>query len=124
MPSPIIFSTLGMVRPLSLVELQLHPSTANTPMAASFIRLTDSQLLRYGLHRTPTRHKFTPKCTVQPKLAQLSSKEGTQPSATLSYLNPSKLKRKRMNHSFVLSSSNWDAHEDPIYGYTRTDFEG
>ena len=28
-----------------------------------------------------------------------------------------------MDHSFILSSSNWDAHEDPIYGYTRTDFD-
>ena len=116
-------STLGMVRPLTLVGLRLHPSSANTPTSASFMPLTDSQLLRYGLHSKPTRRKSTPECAVHPKLSRLSSKESTQPSATLSYLDPSKLKRKRMDISFILSSSNWDAHEDPIYGYTRTDFD-
>ena len=116
-------STLGMVRPLSLLELQLHPSVANTPTSGSFRQLTGAQLLRYGLTSKPKRLQSTPKYTVQPKLSQPSSKEGTQHSDTLSYLDPSKLKRKRIDHSFVLTSSNWDAHEDSIYGYTRTDFD-
>ena len=86
------------------------------------MRLPDSQLLRYGLPRAPKRHKATSKRAVQLKLAQLSSKEDMQSSAALPYLDPSALKRNRVDLSFVLSSSNWDAHEGPVYGYTCTSF--
>ena len=119
-------STLGMVRPLSTLEQQLHLGMANTPTSGSFVkklRLTDSQLLRYRLTTKPKTPKSKPKYTVQPRLSQPPSNGGTRPSDTLSYLDPAKLKRKRMDDSFILSSTNWDAHEDPIYGYTRTDFD-
>ena len=115
-----------MVRPLSSLEQQLHPSMANTPTSASFVkklRLTEAQLLRYSLSNTSKPLKSKPKYTVQPRLFRPPSNGGTRPSDTLSYLDPAKLKRKRMDDSFVSSSTNWDAHEDPIYGYTRTDFD-
>ena len=110
-PSPI--SILGMVRPLSSLEQQLHPSMANTPTSASFVkklRLTEAQLLRYSLSNTSKPLKSKPKYTVRPRLFRPPSNGGTRPSDTLSYLDPAKLKRKRMDDSFVSSSTNWDAH--------------
>ena len=52
-----------------------------------------------------------------------SSVEVVRPSAPLSYLDPSKLKRKRLSVGFVSSAATWDVHQHPVYGYTNTDFD-
>ena len=94
------------------------------PTSASCMQLSPSMLLRYGLKRLkrkqPKQRSVTG--TVKPRLPS-SSVELVQPSATLSYLDPSKAKRKRLSVNYSSSAVIWDAHDDPVYGYTNTAFD-
>ena len=113
---------LGLVRPLTPFELCLHSSVANAPTSASYMRLSPSMRQHYGLQKPSKQRKVKKRSAVQQGQPS-SSVEAVRPSVPLSYLDPSKLKRKRLSVGFVSSAATWDAHQHPLYGYTDTDFD-
>ena len=100
--------------------MYLHADMANTPTSASFMQLSPSMGLRYGFKRSNLKQKLSKVAT--PRLPS-SSVELVQPVATLSYLDPSKAKRKRLSVNYSSSAVVWDAHDDPVYGYTNGAFD-
>ena len=79
----------------------------------NYMQLSPSMVQRYSLQTASKRRKVKRSGTVQQGQPS-SSVEVVQPSAPLSHLDPSKLKRKRLTVNFVSSAATWDAHEDPV----------
>ena len=113
---------LGLVRPLTSLELCLHSSMANAPTSASYMRLSPLMLQRYGLQK-PSKQRKVKKRSKGQQSQPSSSVASTHPPAPVSYLDSSKLKRKRLSVGFVSSEATQDAHQHPVYGYANTDFD-
>ena len=115
---------LGLVRPLSLQELYLATTVANTPTSASFVKYACSPFaIRRFFRDLPAaavdtrgvmivKHQHSPKPTL------------SQAEVTIQLLEQPKGVRKRaLEDDLDPDPVALPAHLDPVYGYTNPDFD-
>ena len=115
---------LGLVRPLSLQELYLATTVANTPTSASFVKYACSPFAIRRFFRDLPAAAVDTRGVVIAK--QQHSLRATLPKAevTIEHLElPKSVQKRALEDDLDPHPVALPAHLDPVYGYTNPDFD-